>query len=412
MSTEPTPTRSREQVIGAGIDWLARWTLRWLLVALGAVALGWLVGQLWSILLPILLGLILATVLQPPARWLERLGLPPLVAALSTLVLGLVVIGGVVTAVAPSVTSQAVELADSASQGLAELEQLILDSGLGITEEQVSSVIAAAQSRLQSSAASIASGVLVGVGAVTSALLTAVLTLVLAFFVLKDGRGFLPWVRRVTGPTAGRHLVEVGSRAWSTLGGFVRTQALVGLIDGVLIGTGLAIIGVPLAFPLAVLTFVAAFAPIVGAVAVGVLAVLVALVADGWVAALIVLALVLVVQQLEGNVFLPWLQGRSLALHPAVILLTVVLGSTLFGVAGAFLGVPVVAVAAVVLRYLLEQVADGTDDEPPLRPGPDDGRTDNEPGDEPGDEPGGEEPGVGPADDERDALRRQRSSER
>ena len=160
----------------------------------------------------------------------------------------------------------------------------------------------------------------------------------------------------VTGATVGDHITEVGSRAWDTLGGFVRTQALVGLIDAVLIGTALVVVGVPLALPLAVLTFVAAFAPIVGAVTVGALAVLVALVANGWVSAVIILVVVLVVQQLEGNVLLPWLQGKSLDLHAAVVLLTIVLGSTLFGVAGAFLGVPVVAVGAVVGRYLTERV--------------------------------------------------------
>ncbi|NYD59332.1 putative PurR-regulated permease PerM [Nocardioides marinisabuli] len=361
-----TPTR--EQVVGRGIDWIARWTVRWLLVALGAVALGWLVGKGWSIILPVVLALILTTVLQPPARWLERrLRFPAAVAALTVILVGLGLVGALGVTIAPSVGEQAVELADSASLGLAEVERLVAESSLQITQTQVETAVSAAQDRLQSSASSIASGVLVGVGAVTSALITFILTLVLSFFFLKDGPRFLPWVRRLTGERAGPHLVEVGDRAWSTLGGFVRTQALVGLIDAVLIGIGLVVVGVPLAVPLAVLTFIAAFAPIVGAVAVGALAVLVALVANGWVSALIVLAIVLGVQQLEGNVLLPWLQGRSLRLHAGVVLLTIVLGSTLFGVAGAFLGVPAVAVLAVVLRYLDEQVQErtGPREEPP-----------------------------------------------
>ena len=361
-----TPTR--EEVVGRGVDWIARWTVRWLLVALGAVALGWLVGKGWSIILPVVLALILTTVLQPPARWLERrLRFPAAVAALTVILVGLGLVGVLGVTIAPSVGEQAVELADSASLGLSEVERLVAESSLQITQTQVETAVSAAQDRLQSSASSIASGVLVGVGAVTSALITFILTLVLSFFFLKDGPRFLPWVRRLTGERAGPHLVEVGDRAWSTLGGFVRTQALVGLIDAVLIGIGLVVVGVPLAVPLAVLTFIAAFAPIVGAVAVGALAVLVALVANGWVSALIVLAIVLGVQQLEGNVLLPWLQGRSLRLHAGVVLLTIVLGSTLFGVAGAFLGVPAVAVLAVVLRYLDEQVQErtGPREEPP-----------------------------------------------
>lgn len=351
--------RDREQVIGDGVAWLSRWTLRWLVVLIGAVAVGWVVARAWSILLPVLLALILTTVLDPPARWLERRArLPPVVAALSVILAALAGVVVTIVFIAPSVGSQMVEIADSASDGLSTIEQRIQDSRLDVTEKQVDAVVDAAQDRLQNSATTITSGVLVGVGAVTNALINLLLTLVLSFFFLKDGRRFLPWLREVGGSRVGAHLSEVGSRAWSTLGGFVRTQALVGLIDAVLIGAGLLILGVPLAVPLAVLTFVAAFAPIVGAVAVGAVAVLVALVAKGWVVALIVLALVLVVQQLEGNLFLPWLQGKTLDLHPAVVLLTVVLGSTLFGVAGAFLGVPAVAVATVVLRYIDDVISE------------------------------------------------------
>jgi predicted PurR-regulated permease PerM len=362
--------RSREVVIGEAVTWLSRWTLRWVVVAVGAALVGWAVQQLWSIVLPVLLALILTTVLQPPARWLEtRLGFPPLAAAASTVGGALLALAGVVLFIAPSIGGQVGEIADSASEGLTRLQAWVEGNDtLDVTHAQVESAVAAMQDRLRSSASSIASGVLVGVGTVTSVLVNVVVTLVLSFFFLKDGRSFLPWLRRTTGPRVGAHLTEVASRAWNTLGGFVRTQALVGLIDATLIGIALVLLDVPLALPLAVLTFVAAFAPIVGAITVGALAVLVALVANGWVVALAVLAVVLVVQQLEGNVLLPWLQGRSLDLHAAVVLLTIVLGSTLFGVAGAFLGVPVVAVGAVVARYLSERIDHAVEEGTP--PGP------------------------------------------
>lgn len=347
---------TREAVVGDGVVWLSRWTLRWIVIALGVTLLVYLVGQAWSILLPIVLALILTTVLEPPARWLERrTGLPAGPAA-AAVVLGFVAIfAAAVLFLAPSVGSQVGDIADSAADGLAKLRDQFTRSDL-LTQEQVDTAVGALQDRLRSSADSIASGVLVGAGVVTTVLVNTLLTLVLAFFFVKDGRRFLPWLGAQLGPRAGGHVTKVASRAWTTLGGFVRTQALVGLIDAVLIGIGLLVVGVPLALPLAVLTFVAAFAPIIGAITVGALAVLVALVSQGYVAALIVLAIVLVVQQLEGNVFLPWLQGRTLNLHAGVVLLTIVLGSTLFGVAGAFLSVPAVAVGAVVLRYLNEVV--------------------------------------------------------
>ncbi|MGA8844992.1 MAG: AI-2E family transporter [Nocardioides sp.] len=356
--SEQAEKPAREEVLGDGIVWLSRWTLRWLILALGFTLLTWLVAEVWSILLPIVLALVLTTVLEPPARWLQRRGHLGAPVAAAVMVLGFVgVLTLVVLFLAPSVGSQVGEIADNAAQGLGKLEDSFAKSDLA-TKDQVDAAVGALQDKLRSSASSIASGVLVGVSAATSVLINALLTLVLTFFFLKDGRYFLPWLKRQLGPSTGHHVGEVASRSWATLGGFVRTQAVVGLIDAVLIGTGLAIIGVPLALPLAVLTFVAAFAPIIGAIAIGAVAVLVALVSQGYVAALIVLALVLLVQQLEGNLLLPWLQGRTLHLHAGVVLLTIVLGSTLFGVAGAFLSVPAVAVAAVVLRYLNDLVCE------------------------------------------------------
>jgi predicted PurR-regulated permease PerM len=149
----------------------------------------------------------------------------------------------------------------------------------------------------------------------------------------------------------------VFSRSWKTLGDFIRVQAIVSFVDAFFIGLGLVVLGVPLAAALAVLTFFAGFIPIVGALAAGTLAVLVALVSNGLTTALIVLGIIIVVQQLESNVLQPVLQGRSLNLHAAVVLLAVTAGGTLFGIIGAFLAVPVAAVTAAVLRYISEQIS-------------------------------------------------------
>lgn len=113
---------------------------------------------------------------------------------------------------------------------------------------------------------------------------------------LKDGRGFLPWLRRLSGAGVGEHVIEVATRSWDTLSSFIRTQALVSFIDAVFIGAGLLLVGVPLAIPLALLTFFGGFVPIVGAVVVGAVSVLVSLVSNGPTGALIILAVVLAVQ--------------------------------------------------------------------------------------------------------------------
>lgn len=375
MTEQDTQTGSgapvpRPAVIGGGLVWLATWTWRVLVVVVGLVVLGLAIGKAWSIVLPVLLALILTTVLYPPAAWMERRWkLPAALASLIALVGALGIMAMVIWFIAPSISSEVNEIADSASEGLTQVEDWVSgNSNLQVTKAQVDSLVNSAQDRLQSSATAIASGVLVGVSAITTALITFVLTLVLSFFMLKDGRRFLPWVRSLSGPTVGVHLSEVGSRAWHTLATFIRTQALVGLIDAVLIGLGLVIVGVPLALPLAMMTFFAAFAPIIGAVVVGLLAVLVTLVTNGWVAALIIAGVVLAVQQIEGNVLLPWLQGRTLNLHASVVLLAIVLGSTLFGVVGAFLSVPAAAVGAVVLRYINEEIMQRAGEVPPADP--------------------------------------------
>lgn len=356
-TTAPRP-QERGSAIGSGLTWLSTWSLRLVLVAAGAYLLGLVIGRLWSIVLPVVLALLLASVLWPPTAWLRRRGVPPAFAALGTLLGFLVLLIGSLALLAPSVTSQVGDIAEQAVEGLRKIQGSVTGPPLNLNDAQVDAAVAEIQQRLQSSASRVASGVLTGVGAVTSALVTAALSLVLAFFFIKDGPRFLPWLNGVVGRNAGRHLDTVLTRSWSTLGAFIQGQAAVGFVDAVLIGIGLLVLGVPLALPLAVLTFFGGFVPIIGAFVVGALAVLVALVTKGTTTALIVTAIIFAVQQVEGNVLQPMLQGRSLRLHPGVVLLAVTAGGGLFGIAGAFLSVPVVAVAAVVLRYLGE-VADG-----------------------------------------------------
>ena len=351
---------SRERLIGDGLSWLALWSLRWLLLAAGAVLLAEVVQRTWVIVLPVVLALIVTSVLEPLSRLYERrLGFGPALAAAATLLTGLAVLVGTGVAIAPSIAGQADDIAADASSGLQEVQDRVQRSDV-VTEDQVDSGIQQVQDRLTDSADAIASGVLGTLGALGSGLVTLIIMLLLTFFFLKDGRRFRPWLLAVTGRRSGPHVVTVLERSWATLGGFIRTQALVSLIDAVFIGIGLLLVGVPLAVPLAVLTFFGGFVPIVGAFVVGAVAVLVALVSVGWVGALIVLGIIVAVQQLEGNVLQPWLQSKVMQLHPAIVLLSVTLASTLYGIVGAFLAVPVVAVLAVTLRYLDEVVVGRT----------------------------------------------------
>ncbi|GAA1159217.1 AI-2E family transporter [Ornithinicoccus hortensis] len=346
----------RAVVLGYGFRVLAAWSGRFILIAIAGAILLWLLAQAWVGVFPVILALIVATVLWPPVAWLRAHRFPPALAAATALLGAIVLIVGVLASIAPSVVSQASDVVDSASEGLVQLREYVSGPPLELDNDQLDDWVDQAVAFLQGRASDIAAGVFTGVSAVGSGLVTMGLVLVLTFFFIKDGPNFLPWVRRNGGRTVGRHLTEVLTRVWRTLGGFIRTQAIVSAVDAIFIGIGLLFLQVPLALALAVLTFFGGFIPIVGAFVAGTLAVLVALVTNGWQTALAVLVLIIVVQQVEGNLLQPFLQGRSMKLHAAIILLAVAAGGTLFGIAGAFLAVPVAASLVVVLRYLGEQV--------------------------------------------------------
>ncbi|WP_280401833.1 AI-2E family transporter [Nocardia carnea] len=354
--TSTTGSLDRGDVIGSGVLWLAKWALCVVAIAAGAWVLGFLAAKLWVVLLPVLLAIVIATVLWPPTGLLMRIGLPPAAAASLTLIGFIGVLAGGIALIVPSVVDQVPELSDKATTGINTVRDWLQGPPLNMRDEQLDSAVDAVVSRLQSSAEQIASGVFTGVSTATSVLVTLFLVLVLTFFFIKDGPKFLPWLHKFLGGRSGRHFEEVLVRVWQVLGGFIRTQAVVSFIDAFFIGLGLVILGVPLWGVLTALTFVGGFIPMVGAFVAGALAVLVALVGNGFTTALIVLAIIVAVQQLEGNVLQPVLQSRTMKLHAVVVLLAVTGGGTLYGITGAFLAVPVVAVVAVVVRYISEQI--------------------------------------------------------
>ncbi|HEX6024515.1 MAG TPA: AI-2E family transporter, partial [Solirubrobacter sp.] len=191
----------------------------------------------------------------------------------------------------------------------------------------------------------------------------------LSFFLVKDGRRMWTWLLEMVPRRRRDAINEMGSRAWTVLTSYTRGVVFVATVDAVLIGIVLLALGIPLALPLIVLTWVAAFFPIIGAIAAGAAAVLVALVSDGPTAALIVLVAIVVIQQVEGNVLYPVVVGPRLRLHPLVVLLSVAAGGTLAGIPGAFLAVPIATVLGALLGYARERRAIREEGAPPARHG-------------------------------------------
>lgn len=300
------------------------------------------------VVIPVLLALILTAAIAPLVGWLKNQGLPA-AAATGLSFLGLLaVFGGTVFGIITAVRREMPELIAHASAGFDQAVDLMREAPFQVDAASVDNARDSAVDYLTSPGFS--SGALTGLTAVTSFIAGFFLMAVVLFYFLKDGQDI--WGFLLRGFTGGhRAKAELaGRRTMEVLGGYIRGTAAVAAVDAICIGGALAILHVPLALPLAVLTFVGGFIPLVGATAAGGLAVLVALVANGPVGAIVVLAVVVVVNQLEGSFLQPVLMGKAMAVHGLVIMLALTVGSILAGIIGAVLSVPLTAVAWAVIK--------------------------------------------------------------
>ncbi|HAT1170167.1 TPA: AI-2E family transporter [Corynebacterium striatum] len=331
---------------------LAKASGRFILIVAAAAIAGYLLKFLWTGLLPVILAILVATVLYPVTAWMRtKLRFPGALAAATTLLGFFAIVTGIFAAMAPTVKNQSQDLIHQAQGGIDELIKLGEKLPVDIDETKVQQLIDDVTNAVKGQASHIATGVMSGFSTVSSIVVTIVIMLFLTFFFIKEGEKFLPWMRKYTGFPAGWHMTELCNRIWKTLSGYIQAQATVALVDAVLIGLGLMVLQVPLAFVIGVVTFFASFIPLVGAITAGALAVIVALVSHGLTTALLALLVVVAVQQIEGNVLQPILQSKAMGLHAAVILLSVTVGSALAGIIGAFLAVPVAATIGVTFRY-------------------------------------------------------------
>ncbi|WP_426308654.1 AI-2E family transporter [Cellulosimicrobium sp. E-16] len=323
------------------------------IVALVAVAV-FAITRLTLIVIPVLIALVLAAAISPLVSLLRRKGVPSFLATVIALLTLVVVLGVVVWLVAAAVVDQWPQLRDQAIDGFDELQAYVQDLPFQITEEQIASVRDSLVGLLQSDA--VGAGALAGASQTVDFVAGFFVMVVVLFFFLKDGPAIWEFLLRPFEGARYERGQRIGETTVRTLGGYVRGTAIVAAVDAVAIGIGLAIVGVPLVIPLSVLVFLLAFIPLVGATLAGILCALVALVAVGPVEALIVVAIVIAVNQLEGDLLQPVVMGRTLRLHPLVILVALTAGTVLAGLTGAVLAVPI---AASIWRAI--QVWDGPD---------------------------------------------------
>ncbi|MBQ1072718.1 AI-2E family transporter [Micromonospora sp. C31] len=326
----------------AGLPWLVRSAVVWSACLVVVVAGLYLLGKIAVLLAPLAIALaatvFLAALLDPVQLALRRLRLPAALAALLTVLLLLGLLFGVGALVWTLTAGQFSELSEELGRGLQRTRDFVI-STLPVTDQQLDRLLDQARRGLGQGTDPVS-----GARTAVEVLGSALLALVLLFFLLKDGRSMWQWtLSRAAGPNR-EVTAEAGRVGWRTLGAYSRGTMMIAAIDAIGIGLALVVLRVPLAFPLALITFFGAFVPIIGATVTGAVAVLVALAAKGPVTALLALAAVIAVQQMEGNLLEPLIMKRQVRLHPAVILVAVTAGTLIAGIAGAFVSVPITAV--------------------------------------------------------------------
>jgi predicted PurR-regulated permease PerM len=350
---DPHLRRSPRARVPHSLEAAAAVSWRVLVCTAAVVLVAVVLARLRLVVLPIAVALLLATVLMAPAQALRRRRVPGAAAAATVILGALAALGGAAALIVVPVWNELAALDLNVRKGVDQIADWLVRGPLHLSERDVDRAVDRSFDELRAHADSLADGLVDGGLLALELLAGSVLALVLLFFVLKDGDriwqaaiGLLPEHRRVDAQA-------IGVRTWAALGAYLGGVATVALVDAVLIALGLALIGVPLVLPLAVLTFLGGFIPIVGATAAGFAAAMVALVSDGFVGALLVVGVVVAVQQLEGHLLQPLIVGRRVRLHPLAVILAVAAGAVLWGIPGAFLAVPVTVVlvtAAAVLR--------------------------------------------------------------
>jgi predicted PurR-regulated permease PerM len=352
----------------------ASWSWRLLLVGALVAATLWLVTQLKVIVVPIAVALLLTVLLTPVQRFCQRrLHMSRGLASGIALIGLLLVVAGLVTLAGQQIVSGFQDLRDQAVEGFEQFTDRLAAGPFGLDPGTLDSYLDQAQSAVSENQSSIVSGALGAATTIGHVLAGTLIALFCTFFFLLDGRSIWSWVVGLLPLRARDRVHQAGRRGIVTLAAYTRTQILVAAVDAVGIGVGAAFFVPGLAVPLGILVFVGSFIPIVGAIVTGSIAVLVVLVAQGWAQALVMLAIVLLVQQIEGHILQPFLMGHAVSLHPVAVILVVAAGSFAAGIVGALFAVPIAAVLNTVILYLHghDKFPDlGTDDRVVVRGSP------------------------------------------
>ena len=347
-----------------GLDLAAAWGWRFLVIVAAGYVVFWAVGFFAVVVLPVVIALLITALVTPVVNGLHRLGVPRGLASILVVLAGLGFVAALLTFAGQQVANGANDLADQTVKGLDEIKHWLKTGPLHASDTQINHYISRAQKAITPSTdGSSILGRVTEVGTALGHVLAGFfIVLFSTYFFLADGERIWAWVVRLA-PRAGRQHVDSSGRvAWVSLTQFVRATVIVAATDALGIMTGAAILGVPFVLAIGVLVFLGAFIPMVGATVAGIVAILVALVAQGPLTALLMLAVVVIVQQIEGHVLQPFLMGRWVSVHPLGVIIAIGCGVLVAGIPGALVAVPLAAAVNAVVQHLANYSVPG--DEP------------------------------------------------
>jgi len=323
-----------------------------LLILAAAVVVFEVLRRFGLVVVPVALALMLAAMLLPAVDFLDRYGAARGGAVAFVVILGLTIFVGILAFVISQFVDGLPGLVEQVTNSIDTLRNWLIDGPAHLSRDQINYAGDSVIKSLNEHQTQLTSGAVSTAGTIAELVTGALLTFFTVIFFLLGGRNIWQFVTRIFPENVQERVRDAGRAGFHSLIGYVRATFLVALVDAIGIGTGLAIMGVPLALPLASLVFLGAFIPLVGAVVAGFLAVVVALIAKGFIYALITLGLIIAVQQLEGHVLQPLVMGRAVSIHPLAVVLAIAAGAVLAGIVGALLAVPTVAFLNSAIRVL------------------------------------------------------------
>ncbi len=336
-----------------GLIIATEWAWRLLIISAAIVLLGVIVSQLSFVVIPLLVALLLAAIISPLHNALVKAKIPKPIATLFSIASLLAAVTAIIWTVVVAINNNWASLQEQSFAAYQDFVQYLLTSPLGVTEAQIQGWFEGISEYLDSSR------LLTGALSIGSSLGGFIVGLVLAIFTLiffiHDGEKIWDFILRFIPQKAKKSVDGAGQAGWKTFTAFVKAQVLIALIDAIGIGLGAWILGLPLALPIALIVFLGSFVPIVGAFVTGAIAVFIALVYQGFTVALIMLIIVIVVQQIEGQLLQPFIIGKSVKIHPLAVVLTVTTGAFIAGIPGALFAVPLLALINVFVRHIASE---------------------------------------------------------